>query len=261
VSTFGVRTELLPLSDGGNLPRNGHISPMTFAKFQIWEKCEAQVLYVDSDTVTVGGLEAVDLPVDCNLGMVPHENQSVKNDLEVFTSDPRFKFNAGVIYFHRPVKSDLPTLIKTHEPLVWSDQDIFNLEFQHSISYLNSSLNINGFRIARHDFDVLKPLVLHYLGSWKPWHVPSAWRDDCEAKKCGFAEWYQAERELEQTDFYQAQISEISPFKTKAELSARDNPFWRVLSMSQSKHYLQGVTRFLLTSIGKDKIHPLHSRD
>lgn len=191
-----IPIEVLRLSEFEKFPNYGHISAMTFGKFEMWKTCsEPYSWYMDSDTICVGQLPDPQVFLKTSnapLGMVRHSDMS--SGTGSTDVDARFLHNAGVMALSKwPVELDLPRLFDRFSPLVFGDQDVFNLAFESEIQQLPGALNTDGRLNA---IPIGPAVILHFLSDWKPWLLPLAGVAQCHKNECSFSIFFVAEREF-----------------------------------------------------------------
>jgi lipopolysaccharide biosynthesis glycosyltransferase len=253
----GVDFRALAVTAHGSSSQQGHVSGMTFAKFAIWEAIDDEpTLYIDSDTLVVGSLDDAEFDGQQILAMVPHGHQEPPFSGTIdFVSD-RFRFNAGVILFREKLAVDLQSCIDRWSPLIWADQDLFNLEFADQIDILPPSLNVNGFSYSVAQ-SFLRPKIFHYMGGWKPWDVPDGWRWHCHFVSCAFSAWYEAEA---RTLAWLSKVLESDPSlrRPMKPSASSDTLLSKLLVLSANLPWFQSLIKVQARIRRKSQFHPLH---
>lgn len=233
---WGVDYEIHLLPEHSFLKRVGHIRVEAFNKLMIRDKLELEHFWVDSDMICLSRppFEEVlrSMPLGW-IGMVAHLDMS-KNGFN--SSDPRERFNSGLISFGKSAKFDwLSYAISKDGALHFGDQEIFNMGFLSNVVPLDGSWN-SDFTVSPERL-LGGPYFAHFLGSQKPWHLMLFGKKRCVAAKCGFDQFWKAE---------EAFYSSIAHLRHVH----RSLSFWRL------RHFFSNLTLrgFLLLAISSANI-------
>ncbi len=162
-----------------------------------------KVLYCDSDLVFTENLQElfeIDFADKEILAVIDPISPIISSELwlkkhfleELHLSEPEKYFNAGVIMFnlaninHEQYFNKLCKII-AETKLVYLDQDILNILFEHKTKHISCKWNYQwGINISRRNYDELisgeyrkdfleaqeKPAIIHYTTNKKPWFLP-----------------------------------------------------------------------------------------
>lgn len=169
-----------------------HLSVDTFLKFYMADSIADEHVWVDSDMLVVSGLSK-DLPdlLGHSIGMV--RAGKVSGLPEERDRDPRATFNSGLIFWGTQKRLDWRRyLTQISTPLLWADQEVFNLLYRNDIMELEPRLNASG----QGERNVIDAKVIHFLGNHKPWHLHGASRNLCFTAGCMFSDWFTKEDAL-----------------------------------------------------------------
>ena len=135
-----------------------------------------EVLYLDIDILIRAPLDCLlDWNLQNPLGAVPEITGTGKH---IFGTTQDTYFNAGILrmsldrmrQFKLWEKSQ--QVLATRKDIVWHDQDVLNILFQHQCDALPLSFNVSDILIRnRFQVGVLdSPSIVHFNGETKPWH-------------------------------------------------------------------------------------------
>lgn len=160
----------------------------------------SKVVYLDADTIVVGDISelyALDIS-EFYAAAVKEVSRSYAKSIPFFQSHlellkiapDRFYFGAGVMLMNlnkmrkdQVVEKYFQFAIEYPEAIIWSDQDVLNGVLNSSIKYVHPKFNMNYYV----EPDILRatwghkevkeaknnPVVIHYIGTIKPWHYIS----------------------------------------------------------------------------------------
>ena len=167
---------------------NTHISIATYFRIFIFKylKDLNHVIYLDSDTVVLENplevlkIELTKLRKSQNI-ISAVEETSKEMSPEIFDRlnlVSKKYFNAGVMIIdldkakNKNIFNNLiSTVLKLNSKIKQWDQDVLNKYFDSQISELASSLNVRINASLESKVYSLSPIILHYLGSKKPWQI------------------------------------------------------------------------------------------
>jgi lipopolysaccharide biosynthesis glycosyltransferase len=193
----------------------GHISTMTLAKPILADLVSDSHIWFDSDAFLLRDISDFVQSFDSkSLGMVPHWRMSLESEEELRKAGDKAFYNAGVIFWPESAgnRSDWRRYISEigQTNLMFGDQEVLNRVYFEDIRDLPGELNSN-FSLGRLEQLNRSAAVAHFLGSQKPWLVPSSSREICASVNCGFSAFWRLESKL---------LSEIMDVSLLAHLSA-----------------------------------------
>ena len=134
------------------------------------------MLYLDIDILIRAPLDCLlDWELQNPLGAVPEITGTGKH---IFGTAQDTYFNAGILRMSlgqmRQIRlwEKSQQLLASRKDIVWHDQDVLNILFQHQCDMLPLSFNVsdilirNRFQIGLFD----NPAIVHFNGETKPWH-------------------------------------------------------------------------------------------
>lgn len=196
---LSISHEFVLLEHDARFIRQGHISPTTFTKFQLADLLPGQHVWIDIDTVATPRWDDIfseisGAPSTAHLIVAARGDQAPA--LPVTTAQPSdLAFNAGVLGW--PARKRIPWsgalddahIVETQE------QSLFNTLYGKHLFTVSERFNTLTYRYDRVDYSEL-PLITHYAGAHKPWHVPRRFSRACLRHHCPWSLWFQVEKEL-----------------------------------------------------------------
>jgi len=196
---LSISHEFVLLEHDARFIRQGHISPTTFTKFQLADLLPGQHVWIDIDTVATPGWDDIfseisGAPSTAHLIVAARGDQA--QALPATTAQPsNLAFNAGVLGW--PARRRIPWsgalddahIVETQE------QSLFNTLYGKHLFTVSERFNTLTYRYDRVDYSEL-PLITHYAGAHKPWHVPRRFSRACLRHHCPWSLWFQVEKEL-----------------------------------------------------------------
>lgn len=256
--------EIYPL---GTQDEEGHryISKTTFAKFSFLMLLPKPFIWIDSDTVVSGDLSRL---------QVLQSSASRHNSVLVAKGhgDANGRFNAGFFV----------ALDDSAEILGWKDhlrRDGHNLEnyifvekWAELTAWVHASYNVVSpwGKPSKNE----TPVISHFAGSIKPWHIDPVSRDACRSSQCNWAIWFDSLEKLREVagdsngaDFDSALLkqleTDVSPprgINPIATSIIRQDLLGRQLSMAAKNRLIRPAVSFLLGRKGivLHNCHPVH---
>lgn len=222
---LGSALEYLSISHEFMLLRNdlrfiqqGHISPTTFTKFQLADAIEGEHVWVDIDTVATAGWEDIFSEISRAPGTARLIVAARNRELHV-PHEPKkpsdLTFNAGVLGW--PAQDRIPWSMALDDADIVETQEqyLFNALYGNFLHTVSEKFNTLTYRLGTVNPSHL-PLITHYAGAHKPWHLPRQFSGECIRHQCPWSLWFALELELlEKLGGYQ-QSSEITRLKREA---------------------------------------------
>jgi len=179
-------------SDLGNDPRfitQGHISPTTFAKFLLADQNTDAHLWLDADTIALPGWDSIFGLLDSTTeqqGLLVAERGADKRGLP---------FNAGVLGWPAGPRRDWSSRLNELEIVDTQEQYLFNELYAPTAKTVSERYNSLTYRIDKVPEND-PPVIIHYAGAHKPWHLPRSLTARCRDCECPWSAWFAAEADF-----------------------------------------------------------------
>jgi len=191
-----IQVEFLPLTARQSFISQGHISPTTFAKFLLADAIEGEHLWLDADTVSLPGWDAIFPTIFSaspkeGLVVAARGNSSLGRGLRTSS----LAFNAGILGFPKGTRRDWENPLASLDMVDTQEQFLFNQLYAHSAVMVSEKFNLLTYRIDSLDPDDM-PYIIHYAGAHKPWHLRRDLSQSCMDYRCPWSAWFAAEERL-----------------------------------------------------------------
>ena len=196
---LSISHEFSLLSHDARFIHQGHISPTTFTKFQLADLIPGQHVWIDIDTVATAGWDHIfseisSAPSGAHLVVATRGDRPPAQPGK--PSKPSdLVFNAGVLGW--PARNRIPWsgALDSAEIGETQEQQLFNSLYANHLWTISERFNTLTYRYDQVDSSQL-PLIMHYAGAHKPWHVPRRFSGACLRHQCPWSLWFQLEKEL-----------------------------------------------------------------
>ena len=196
---LSISHEFVLLEPDARFIRQGHISPTTFTKFQLADLLTGQHVWIDIDTVSTPGWDDIfseisGAPASAHLIVAARVDQA--HTQHATTKKPSdLAFNAGVLGWPARTRFPWSEALDNAEVVDTQEQSLFNTLYGKHLFTVSERFNTLTYRHDRVDYSEL-PLITHYAGAHKPWHVPRRFSGACLRHHCPWSLWFQVEKEL-----------------------------------------------------------------
>ena len=161
---------------------HGRLNGITFIRYALAEILPHlnKVIYLDADILVTGDIKTLwDQSIGDNLvGVVEDHSLMSQNRPEKIGLTQGTYFNAGVMLIDLAAWRENDTfqqLTRVHgsrRQWEYNDQDVLNKALDGKAFYLDAKFNAQTYTLAHSD--VTAPIVVHFTGQEKPWHLSSA---------------------------------------------------------------------------------------
>lgn len=159
----------------------GRLNGITFIRYALAEILSQldKVIYLDADILVTGDIKALwEQSLGSNtVGVVEDHSLMSQNRPETIELFSQTYFNAGVMLIDlvRWRENDtfrhLTRVHRSKKEWEYNDQDVLNKVLDGQAQYLNSKFNSQTYTLMH--TDVESPVVVHFTGQEKPWHLSS----------------------------------------------------------------------------------------
>ena len=159
----------------------GRLNGITFVRYALAEILSQldKVIYLDADILVTGDIKALwEQSLGSNtVGVVEDHSLMSQNRPETIELFSQTYFNAGVMLIDlvRWRENDtfrhLTRVHRSKKEWEYNDQDVLNKVLDGQAQYLNSKFNSQTYTLMH--TDVESPVVVHFTGQEKPWHLSS----------------------------------------------------------------------------------------
>lgn len=196
---LSISHEFVALPQDSRFIQQGHISPTTFAKFQLADLLSGTHVWIDIDTIATDGWarifsEISAAPAESKL-IVATRDDSARAHSDSPPKPHGLAFNAGVLGW--PARHRVPWsgALDSAELVATQEQHLFNTLYDGQIHTVSEKFNTLTYRYDQLDNSDL-PFITHYAGAHKPWHVPRQFAPACVRHRCPWSLWFEVEEEL-----------------------------------------------------------------
>lgn len=253
---LGIQAQLVPFRNPGSGKR--YVSGISLAKIFFLERSTEAWIWLDSDTLLVGSLTAVQ-------EMLTGSGQA----LVVPRGEGLLNFNSGVFASD---SFEGRALEAGHEESdFYSDQHLMQEMFRGRSVGMPASLNVLESWGSPRQAEPRNVDVLHYVGEIKPWHIHPGLSKHCVASGCSYGKWFEVEQDMQSHLRPELRSYYASLRHDSANYRPRFTRFSvRLLIVAQSSFRLRTLAReviaFLLRIAGGvsskkgnfQNIHPFH---
>lgn len=205
---LGINLTTRVFQEGNELSRlQEKYSVTTFARLYLADEIPSSHLWLDGDIILKPGwsdifkhaAEAVcdgnhlvaATPIEKQMSFVGR-NGKIKPSIWMKDGDEEKFANAGVFFWGDGERKKWKSEFGDGEKLgISQDQDLLNFIYLDRLAPISPEYNC-PFQEQK----VKEAKILHFVGWWKPWKMPSWIREKCEEANCAFEVWYQSERNL-----------------------------------------------------------------
>lgn len=160
----------------------GRLNGITFIRYALAEILPQldRVVYLDADILVTGDIKTLwDESLDGKtVGVVEDHSLMSQNRPEKIALSSKSYFNAGVMLIdlakwrENDTFQHLTSVHSSREQWEYNDQDVLNKVLDEQAHYLDAKFNAQTYTIMHSD--VTSPVVVHFTGQEKPWHLSSA---------------------------------------------------------------------------------------
>ncbi len=160
----------------------GRLNGITFIRYALAEILPQldRVVYLDADILFTGDIKTLwDESLDGKtVGVVEDHSLTSQNRPEKIALSSKSYFNAGVMLIdlakwrENDTFQHLTSVHSSREQWEYNDQDVLNKVLDEQAHYLDAKFNAQTYTIMHSD--VTSPVVVHFTGQEKPWHLSSA---------------------------------------------------------------------------------------
>ena len=266
---LGISHEFLELASDTRFITQGHISPTTFTKFLLADEIRELNVWIDVDTVATEGWDSIftliaQSPEEAKLVVAERGNSSSGNPKKV-TKPSDLVFNAGVLGWPERPRLPWSDQLDLAETVETQEQFLFNSLYASHIAQIPETYNTLTYR-RDHFRDTAPPLILHYAGAHKPWHMPRRFSRVCTSYRCPWSLWFDAEKDMLDAVARSPHVNEVEELKNQALTSgvigkSRDYSGRALLQKLQRMGIMGWVLVFLAKPFSRwipRGTHPLH---
>ena len=260
LAELGIELEMIEVDGAEQFDERRWLTKATFLKLLAADRLSGPLLWLDSDLLLMRGWDAFTYerftePLVAALQR-PHE----EGDTE---------FNAGLLFWPsstrlpwRVVLSSLPA--ERHS----SDQVVFNRAYADHVHLISNRYNFVWGLFVTHP-PKHRPMVIHYGGMYKPWHLPEKYWAWCEQDSCVWKPYFRECRELfsavgklgvqdQVRKIYESNLASGRKYRHREALG-------RELARLATKKPLTGAFLYralkIFKSLGRAQaLHPVHAR-
>lgn len=160
----------------------GRLNGVTFVRYALAELLPHlnKVIYLDADILVTGDIKAL-WTASLNqqvAGAVEDHSLMTQNRPKTLGLLSQSYFNAGVMVIdlakwrERDIFTRLMHIHSSKTLWEYNDQDVLNVVLDEQTQYLDAKFNGQTYTLAHHLVET--PVIVHFTGQEKPWHLSSA---------------------------------------------------------------------------------------
>lgn len=199
LSSLSISHDFVELTPDPRFIKQGHISPTTFSKFQLADTIPGPHVWIDIDTVATAGWDQIfseisQAPRSTALVVAErgHEH-TVSTETSRKPSD--LAFNAGVLGWPDRERIPWSEALDSAAAVDTQEQYLFNALYSGRFHRVSERFNALSYHYDTVD-QMSLPLIAHFAGAHKPWHLPRRFAQLCTRYHCPWGLWFEVEQEL-----------------------------------------------------------------